>query len=62
MLFRSIPNFAAGQTSNVVNINDNRVQNSMQANPGVFEAVMDVLIKMHPKEMASIGPKITKVS
>ena len=57
-----IPNFAAGQTSNVVNINDNRVQNSMQANPGVFEAVMDVLVKMHPKEMASIGPKITKVS
>lgn len=57
-----IPNFAAGQTSNIVNINDNRVQNSMQANPGVFEAVMDVLVKMHPKEMASIGPKITKVS
>ena len=52
----------AASNSNVVNINDNRnVQSSMESNPGVLDAVMDVLLKMHPKEMAAIGPKITKV-
>jgi hypothetical protein len=52
----------AASNSNVVNINDNRnIQSSMESNPGVLDAVMDVLMKMHPKEMAAIGPKITKV-
>ena len=52
----------AASNSNVVNINDNRnVQSSIEANPGVFDEVMQVLMKMHPKEMAAIGPKITKV-
>jgi len=52
----------AASNSNVVNINDNRnVQGSIEANPGVFDEVVQVLMKMHPKEMATIGPKITRL-
>jgi hypothetical protein len=49
--------------SNSINIYDNRnVQNSMQGDMSVFKEVVGVLMKMYPREMASIGPKITQVS
>ena len=52
----------SASNSNSINIYDNRnIQNSMEGDMSVFKEVVGVLMKMYPKEMATIGPKVTQI-